>query len=109
MRAIFPIWGRNTAELARTVIALGFKSFLSSVAAAVGPGFAGRLFDEEFLRALPPGIDPCGENGEFHSFVCEGPIFERSIPIRVGETVDREGRFFADLMLDPGGTMRCSN
>ncbi|HEY4273184.1 MAG TPA: hypothetical protein VGM65_14390 [Candidatus Udaeobacter sp.] len=109
MSAIFPIWKRDTAELARTVIAFGFESYFSCVGAALGPAFAGRLFDEALLEALPPGIDPCGENGEFHSFVCDGPIFKRPIPIRTGKTLERGGRFFADLILDPGGTTRCSN
>jgi len=98
MRAIFPIWGRHTSELAHTVIALGFKSYLSCVMPALGAEFAGRLFDESLLAALPEAVDPCGENGEFHSFVWGGPIFERPIPIRVGETVERGGRFFADLL-----------
>jgi uncharacterized protein (TIGR00290 family) len=100
MRGLFPIWKRNTAELAREVIALGFKTYLSCVEASLGSQFVGRLYDEELLRALPPGTDPCGENGEFHSFVRDGPIFRRPIPISIGDTVERGGRFFADLLLD---------
>lgn len=100
MRAIFPIWNRNPTELACEVIALGFKSYLSCVGAGVGSGFAGRLYDEELLRALPSGIDPCGENGEFHSFVSDGPIFKRPIPVKIGEIVERDGQFYADLLLD---------
>lgn len=98
MRAIFPLWGWDTSDLARTVIDLGFESYLSCVTAKLGPEFAGRLFDEALVRALPAGTDPCGENGEFHSFVCGGPIFERSISIRMGETVERGERIFADLL-----------
>lgn len=100
MRAVFPIWNRNTTQLAREVIALGFKSYLSCVEASVGPQFAGRLYDEELLQALPSRIDPCGENGEFHSFVSDGPIFKRPVPVRIGEIVERGARFYADLLLD---------
>ena len=100
MRAVFPIWNRNTTELAREVIGLGFKSYLSCVGAAVGSGLVGRLYNEELLRVLPSGIDPCGENGEFHSFVSDGPIFKRPIPVKIGEIVERGGQFYADLLLD---------
>ena len=100
MRAIFPVWKRKTIDFAHEVIALGFKSYLSCVGASLGSPFAGKLYDEELLRALPSGIDPCGENGEFHSFVCDGPIFASRISISVGDTVERGGRFFADLLLD---------
>ena len=104
MRAIFPIWNRNTTELAYEVIALGFKCYLSCVQASVGARFAGRLYSEELLRELPDGIDLCGENGEFHSFVCNGPIFKRRVPVRRGKTVERGGRFFVDLL--PDGQVR---
>ena len=104
MRAIFPLWNRNTSEMARDVIALGFKCYLSCVEPSVGTRFAGRLYNEELLRALPPEVDKCGENGEFHSFVCAGPIFKRPIPIRIGDTVERGGRVFADILLDIGGS-----
>ena len=75
MRGIFPIWKRETAKLARSVIALRYKAYLSCVEDRVGSAFAGRAYDETLLRDLPPGVDPCGENGEFHSFVFDGPIF----------------------------------
>jgi uncharacterized protein (TIGR00290 family) len=97
MRGIFPLWKRDTSELAREVIGAGYKAYLSCVEGNVGPGFVGRLYDDELLRELPLGIDPCGENGEFHSFVFDGPIFKKHVPVRVGEIVMREGRFYADL------------
>ena len=65
----------------------------------VGPGFAGRPYDERLLEDLPPGIDPCGEYGEFHSFVHDGPCFSRPVAVTVGETVVRDGRYYADLLL----------
>ena len=84
--------------LAREVIALGFRAYLSCVEGNVGPGFVGRAFDQSLLDDLPPGIDPCGENGEFHSFVYDGPIFKKPVPVTVGEIVIRDGRFYADLL-----------
>jgi uncharacterized protein (TIGR00290 family) len=98
MRGIFPLWKRDTAELAKDVIAKGFKSYLSCVEGKVGPGFVGRPYDHELLAALPVGIDPCGEYGEFHTFVYDGPIFTRPVPVRVGEIVVRDGRHYADLL-----------
>jgi uncharacterized protein (TIGR00290 family) len=100
MRGVFPIWKRDTTKVARDLIQLGYKAYLSCVEGRVGPGFVGRLYDEQFLDELPPGIDPCGENGEFHSFVFDGPIFERPVPVLVGEIVTRDGRYYADLLLE---------
>jgi len=97
MRGIFPIWKRDTAQLARDVIALGFEARLSSVEERVGAGFAGRQYDATLLRELPAGIDPCGENGEFHSFVFDGPIFRAPVSVEVGQTVLRVGMYYADL------------
>ena len=102
MRGMFPLWKRDTTELAREVIASGFKSYLSCVEGKVGPGFVGRAYDHELLAALPAGIDPCGEYGEFHTFVYDGPIFTRPVTVRVGEIVMRDGRHYADLL--PGET-----
>jgi uncharacterized protein (TIGR00290 family) len=99
MRGIFPIWKRETTQLARGVIALGYKAYLSCVEGRVGPAFAGREYDEKLLRDLPPGVDPCGENGEFHSFVFDGPIFRTPVSVRVGETVMRDGRYYAELAM----------
>ena len=98
MRGVFPIWKRDTTKVAHDLIRLGYKAYLSCVQGKVGSGFAGRLFDEEFLRALPLGIDPCGENGEFHSFVFDGPIFNKPVSLRLGEIVVRDGRYYADLL-----------
>jgi uncharacterized protein (TIGR00290 family) len=97
MRGIFPIWKRDTANLAQDVIALGFKAYLSSVEERVGADFAGRHYDQTLLRDLPAGIDPCGENGEFHSFVFDGPIFRTPVSVEVGEKLLRGGMYYADL------------
>ena len=98
MHGIFPLWKRNTTELAREVIARGFKGYLSCVEGKVGPGFAGRSYDDALVRALPEGIDPCGEYGEFHTFVYDGPIFRSPVAVQVGNTVVRDGRYYADLI-----------
>jgi len=98
MRGIFPIWKRETTEFARRVIALGYKAYLSCVEGRVGSAFAGREYDEKLLRDLPTGVDPCGENGEFHSFVFDGPIFQTPVSVRVGETVRRDGRYYSDIL-----------
>ena len=98
MQAVFPLWKRPTHELTREIMALGFKGYLSCVEGKVGPGFAGRSFDESLLADLPATVDPCGENGEFHTFVYAGPIFSRPVDIQVGQTVQRDGRYYADLL-----------
>jgi uncharacterized protein (TIGR00290 family) len=98
MCGLFPIWKRNTTELAHEMIRLGYKAYLSCVEPTVGSGFVGRLYDEKFLSELPSTIDPCGENGEFHSFVFDGPIFAKPVAVEVGELVTRDGRFYADLL-----------
>jgi uncharacterized protein (TIGR00290 family) len=98
MRGIFPIWKRNSAELARSFIDLGFKAVVVCVdSRRLDETFAGKVIDSEFLERLPSGIDPCGENGEFHSFVFDGPIFRKEVLFRLGETVLREGFCFCDL------------
>jgi uncharacterized protein (TIGR00290 family) len=96
---IFPVWGIPTNELARTMIASGMKAKLTCVdSQSLSPEFVGREFDEQLLFDLPPQIDPCGENGEFHSFVYAAPIFERDIEVAVGEIVTRDRFVFADLI-----------
>jgi uncharacterized protein (TIGR00290 family) len=99
MTPVFPIWGRPTAGLARDMIAAGVEAYLSTVDLAKIPaGYAGRQFDLDLLDALPAGADPCGENGEFHSFVAAGPMFNRRIKVRIGETVERDGFAYTDLL-----------
>jgi uncharacterized protein (TIGR00290 family) len=99
MKAIFPIWGRDTTEIVRTFIALGFKAYLTCVdREKLGREFAGRPIDADLIRDLPDGVDPCGENGEFHSFVYDGPMFQKPVGIGVGEVVLRDVRYFADLV-----------
>ena len=98
-RALFPLWGRDTAELARRFISAGFEAVIVSVdPRKLDPSFAGRSFDADFLKDLPAGIDPCGENGEFHTFVHAGPIFSRSLDCGVGEVVERGGFVFCDVV-----------
>jgi len=95
MKGVFPIWKRNTAELANTFIDLGFKAVITCVDSDVlDKRFAGRVFDERFLSELPDGVDSCGENGEFHSFVYDGPLFRERIPHRKGKIVLRDSRFY---------------
>jgi len=97
--AIFPLWGLDTTELARRFIAAGFEATLVCVdPSQIDPSFAGRRFDESLLADLPAGADPCGENGEFHTFVHAGPIFSRPIAVEVGATVERDGFVFTDLL-----------
>lgn len=96
---VFPIWHRPTAALAREMIASGMQAYLTTVDLAKLPAaFAGRRFDAALLGALPEGADPCGENGEFHSFVSAGPMLKGKIAFKVGETVERHGFAFADLL-----------
>jgi len=103
MRGLFPIWHRDTGELIRTFIGLGFRAHLACVdGTRLGRAFAGRAIDPTLLVDLPPEVDPCGENGEFHSFVYDGPIFRRPVRVAVGEVVARDSRYFAALV--PAGS-----
>ena len=98
-RARFPVWGRDTATLARRFLAAGFRAILVCIdPRKLDPSFAGRDYDERLLADLPAGVDPCGENGEFHTFVTAGPIFGRPIDCRRGEVVERDGFVFCDLV-----------
>jgi len=103
LKGIFPLWKRDTRQLARMFIDLGFKAVITCVdSKSLGRDFVGREFDSQFLADLPPNVDPCGENGEFHSFVYDGPIFSERVPFTKGEIVLRENRFYyCDLV--PGG------
>jgi diphthamide synthase (EF-2-diphthine--ammonia ligase) len=96
---LFPLWHLPTNELAREMIEAGVKSRVTCVdPAKLDRSFAGREFDPDFLDQLPPGIDPCGENGEFHTFVYDAPIFSCPLANRIGEIVERDGFVFADVL-----------
>lgn len=98
MTGIFPIWKRDTRELARDFYTMGFRAIAVCIdSKKLGREFAGRELDESFFQDLPGGVDPCGENGEFHSFVYDGPIFSRAIGVERGEIVERDGFYFSDL------------
>ncbi len=99
IRPVFPLWERPTPALAREMIGAGIEAYLVCVdPRALDRRFAGRRFDRFLLDELPPGVDPCGERGEFHTFVAGGPMFSRPIPVVPGEVVDRDGFVFADLL-----------
>jgi uncharacterized protein (TIGR00290 family) len=98
MRAIFPLWKRDTGRLAREFSNLGFRAVVVSIdLKKLRRSCAGRELTPEFFRELPAGVDPCGENGEFHTFVFAGPIFRRPIDIERGEVVRRDGYLFCDI------------
>ena len=98
---VFPLWHRPTAALAREMIDGGLEAHLVCIDRKKLPAsFAGRKFDRALLDSLPADIDPCGENGEFHSFVTTGPMLAHAIKVAVGDTVERDGFAFADLMAD---------
>lgn len=95
---LFPLWHKDTASLARQFVETGFRAILVCVDPRCLPAsFAGRRYDEELLAELPAGVDPCGENGEFHTFVHAGPIFREPIACETGEVVEREGFVFCDV------------
>jgi uncharacterized protein (TIGR00290 family) len=99
MRGLFPIWKRDTACFIREFIELGFKAIVTCVDAKVlDQSFSGRTIDEAFLSSLPVYVDPCGENGEFHTFVYDGPNFNQPVKFSIGQTVLRERFWFCDLL-----------
>ena len=99
MKGLFPIWGRDSAELTRSFIALGFRAIVICVDTRVlDQSFLGRIIDENFTAQLPPNVDPGGENGEFHSFVFDGPIFKGRIAYKLGKKVLRDSFYFCDLL-----------
>jgi uncharacterized protein (TIGR00290 family) len=107
LRPLFPLWGRPTRALAEEMIDGGLRARLTCVDPKVlDPSFAGRAFDRGLLEALPPDVDPCGERGEFHSFAWDGPMFDRPVPVAVGEVVHRDGFVFADLLPETDSTQR---
>jgi uncharacterized protein (TIGR00290 family) len=98
-RGLFPLWGRDTGELAREFVAAGFDAIIVCLdPRALDPSFAGRSYNERLLAELPASVDPCGENGEFHTFVHAGPIFAAPIACETGEVVERDGFVFCDLL-----------
>lgn len=105
MEAIFPLWGRDTRRLAEQMIGDGIAAHLVCLdPQKLNRDFAGRRFDAELLRDLPAGVDPCGENGEFHTVVTAGPMFSEPIPVEIGEIVERDRFVFADVLeLTPPG------
>ena len=109
MSALFPLWDIDTRELAARFLADGFRAR----ATCIDPGkldksFAGRELDAAFFRELPIEVDPCGENGEFHTFVFDGPIFRSPVPVQPGQVVERDSFVFCDLLPDSQGEKQCS-
>jgi uncharacterized protein (TIGR00290 family) len=99
IRPLFPLWGIPTDELARRMIDGGLEARLTCIDPRQVPReLCGRAYDAELLRDLPPGADPCGERGEFHTFAHAGPMFQSRVPIELGEVVERDGFVFADLL-----------
>ncbi|HXT76892.1 MAG TPA: ATP-binding protein [Candidatus Eisenbacteria bacterium] len=102
MTAIFPIWKRDTRELIRHFHTHKFRAITACIDPKILPHtFAGRELDDGFFRDLPPQADPCGENGEFHTFAFDGPIFRHAIPFRAGEVIERDAFVFCDLLPEP--------
>src|SRR5215813_4813936 len=96
---LFPLWGRPTAELAREMTGGGLRARITCIDPRRMPAsLAGKEYNGDFLGALPDGVDPCGENGEFHSFAFDGPMFNRPVEFAIGETVERDGFIFTDLL-----------
>ncbi len=99
MTPVFPVWRKDTRRLAEEMLAGGLSAYLTCVdPRKLDRSFAGRRFDEALLVALPRGVDPCGENGEFHTFANEGPMFREKIPVEAGDIVERDSFVFADLL-----------
>ena len=100
MNALFPLWGKSTKDLAKKFLDLGFEAIITCVDSTIlDASFIGQLYNEDFLKSIPSNVDPCGENGEFHSFVFNGPIFSCPIQFKKGNIVFREDRFyFIDLI-----------
>jgi uncharacterized protein (TIGR00290 family) len=96
---IFPLWDWPTRELSRDMVNGGLRARITCIdPSRLGPEFAGREYDESFLDRIPETVDPCGENGEFHTFAFDGPMFDKAVNIEVGETVSRDGFVFTDLL-----------
>ncbi len=98
MTPLFPIWGMDTTALAADMVGSGLRAVITCVdPRQLDPSFAGRTYDARLLRDLPAGVDPCGENGEFHTFAFDGPMFDAPIPVAAGKMVERDGFVFADV------------
>ena len=96
---LFPIWGRDTARLAREIVDAGIEAYLTCVdPTSLDARLAGVRYDHAFLDALPRDVDPCGERGEFHTVVAAGPMFRRRLDVRIGEVVERSGFVYADVL-----------
>jgi len=90
MKSVFPLWKQNTADLINEFLSLGFKTIVTCVNETyLDKSFAGRIIDQDFIKGLPENVDPCGENGEFHTFTFDGPIFKKPIQFEIGETVKK--------------------
>ncbi|HZT15993.1 MAG TPA: hypothetical protein VFA19_08595 [Gaiellaceae bacterium] len=101
--ALFPLWGRPTAALAEEFVAAGFEAVILCVdPRALDRSFVGRPYDAALLEELPPAVDPCGENGELHTFVHAGPVFGAPVPVARGAVVERDGFVFCDLVTVSG-------
>jgi uncharacterized protein (TIGR00290 family) len=99
LEPLFPVWQIPTQQLGRDMIAADLKAKLTCVdPSKLEKSFAGRDYDQGLLTALPPGVDPCGENGEFHTFVYDAPVFSRPIRVQTGQVVERDGFVFADVL-----------
>ena len=99
LEPLFPVWQIPTEQLGRHMIAAGLKAKITCVdPSKLEKGFAGRDYDLDLLRALPAGVDPCGENGEFHTFVYDAPVFASAIGVETGEIIERDGFVFADVV-----------
>jgi diphthamide synthase (EF-2-diphthine--ammonia ligase) len=99
LEPLFPIWQIPTQQLSREMIAAGLKAKITGIDhSKLAKSFVGRDYDLALLQALPAQVDPCGENGEFHTFVYDAPVFSRPIGVRTGEVLERDGFVFADLL-----------
>lgn len=102
LQGLFPLWGREPLGIVQQFVTYGYQAYLCCVdAARLGPEFAGRRLDHRLLADLPAGVDPCGERGEYHTFVYAGPLFRRPLAVTPGERVSRDGRHFIDLLPSP--------
>jgi uncharacterized protein (TIGR00290 family) len=109
MLALFPLWDVDTRELAARFLADGFRAKTVCIdPRKLDKTFAGRELDADFFRELPAEVDPCGENGEFHTFVFDGPIFRSPVPVATGQVVERDSFVFCDLLPDSQGENQCS-